>query len=111
MRFCLNEELRRLWLGKRRVMSGAGSGRGCEGGDNPALRGQIWHLPYLVANRLKMTAYFVKNAINEKCKVGWALWLGKGRRLGKGRAGQRGDGWVKGGLGKGGEVESGRGLL
>ena len=37
-----------------------------------------------------MTAYFVKNAINEKCKVGWALWLGKGWRLGKGRAGQRG---------------------
>ena len=68
VRFCLNEELRWLWLGKRRVMSGCGvSGwrRQCKGEGSPARRGQIWRVPYLVANRLKVTVYFVKNAINE----------------------------------------------
>ena len=56
MIFCLNEELRRLWLGKRRVMSGCGvSGwrRQCKGEGSLARRGQIWRVPYLADEWLK----------------------------------------------------------
>ena len=49
----------------------AGSGRWVVVGDGVKVeialpwQGQIWRLPYLVAKRLEMTVYFIKNAINE----------------------------------------------